>query len=411
MRSLIRRRGFTLIELLVVIAVIAVLAAILFPVFAKARAKAQQTTCLNNQRQLAVSLALFAQEHDELYPDADNWMRTLNAGQNLPKKLWDCPTTARAGSGDSPEYLYGSLIAGKSDGEVDPVSTLLTADGAHQATAVPLTYAQVAYGTADIAFRHAGKVVSAYVDGHVESGSFVRGVLGATAWFRADLGAETSGTSVTKWVDLTGGGADCTPAVGATDCPSLVPAALNGLPVVRFAFATSPTSDSDNLIGNLSLVGGTGITMAVVGKINTTSNSYGRTVTYGAASGYAEFPIACLNNPPVTLNWAGGGVTATGTTVGSYKLMYADGDDLSRTVNTYENGVKKSSGTLATRVNDMTEYLAMGVYRHWSGGAPHYDGNGRLNGDLAEVLIFSRPLDGVDRAAVTTYLMNKWGLQ
>jgi prepilin-type N-terminal cleavage/methylation domain-containing protein len=62
--------GFTLIELLVVIAIIAVLAAILFPVFAKAREKARQTTCLNNQRQLATAIQLYAQDHEEVLPDA-----------------------------------------------------------------------------------------------------------------------------------------------------------------------------------------------------------------------------------------------------------------------------------------------------------------------------------------------------
>jgi prepilin-type N-terminal cleavage/methylation domain-containing protein/prepilin-type processing-associated H-X9-DG protein len=59
------RRGFTLIELLVVIAIIAILAAILFPVFAKAREKARQTSCLNNNRQLATAFLMYAQDYDE----------------------------------------------------------------------------------------------------------------------------------------------------------------------------------------------------------------------------------------------------------------------------------------------------------------------------------------------------------
>lgn len=58
---MLHRRGFTLIELLVVIAIIAILAAILFPVFAKAREKARQTTCSNNQRQLAVAILMATQ--------------------------------------------------------------------------------------------------------------------------------------------------------------------------------------------------------------------------------------------------------------------------------------------------------------------------------------------------------------
>lgn len=65
-----RRRGFTLIELLVVIAIIAILAAILFPVFAKAREKARQTSCLSNIRQLATGVLGYCQDYDEIYPPA-----------------------------------------------------------------------------------------------------------------------------------------------------------------------------------------------------------------------------------------------------------------------------------------------------------------------------------------------------
>jgi prepilin-type N-terminal cleavage/methylation domain-containing protein/prepilin-type processing-associated H-X9-DG protein len=62
------RRGFTLIELLVVIAIIAILAAILFPVFAKAREKARQSSCLSNLKQLALGILQYAQDYDEMYP-------------------------------------------------------------------------------------------------------------------------------------------------------------------------------------------------------------------------------------------------------------------------------------------------------------------------------------------------------
>ncbi|MEN6645340.1 MAG: DUF1559 domain-containing protein [Armatimonadia bacterium] len=62
------RRGFTLIELLVVIAIIASLAAILFPVFAKAREKARQSSCLNNMKQLGLAAMQYAQDYDEMLP-------------------------------------------------------------------------------------------------------------------------------------------------------------------------------------------------------------------------------------------------------------------------------------------------------------------------------------------------------
>jgi len=63
-----KRRGFTLIELLVVIAIIAILAAILFPVFAQARAKARGISCLSNCKQIATSFYMYVQDYDEMTP-------------------------------------------------------------------------------------------------------------------------------------------------------------------------------------------------------------------------------------------------------------------------------------------------------------------------------------------------------
>lgn len=69
----IRRRAFTLIELLVVIAIIAILAAILFPVFAQARAKARQASCLSNEKQLSTATLIYVQDYDEtFYPHRFN---------------------------------------------------------------------------------------------------------------------------------------------------------------------------------------------------------------------------------------------------------------------------------------------------------------------------------------------------
>src|SRR5689334_4870314 len=63
-----KNKGFTLIELLVVIAIIAILAAILFPVFAQAREKARQTSCLSNEKQLGTAFLMYVQDYDETFP-------------------------------------------------------------------------------------------------------------------------------------------------------------------------------------------------------------------------------------------------------------------------------------------------------------------------------------------------------
>jgi prepilin-type N-terminal cleavage/methylation domain-containing protein/prepilin-type processing-associated H-X9-DG protein len=69
-----RKHAFTLIELLVVIAIIAILAAILFPVFAQARQKARLTSCLSNLKQLGTALSMYIQDYDEmLTPHLDRW--------------------------------------------------------------------------------------------------------------------------------------------------------------------------------------------------------------------------------------------------------------------------------------------------------------------------------------------------
>src|SRR2546426_8289250 len=73
--------GFTLIELLVVIAIIAILAAILFPVFAQAREKARQSTCLSNQKQLGTAMSMYIQDYDERFP---NWRTVVPKSADDP---------------------------------------------------------------------------------------------------------------------------------------------------------------------------------------------------------------------------------------------------------------------------------------------------------------------------------------
>lgn len=76
------KRAFTLIELLVVVAIVAILAAILFPVFARARENARRTSCLSNMKQIGLGIMLYTQDYDERLP-----MSARSTARQV--RLWD----------------------------------------------------------------------------------------------------------------------------------------------------------------------------------------------------------------------------------------------------------------------------------------------------------------------------------
>ncbi len=126
----VKRHGFTLIELLVVIAIIAILAAILFPVFAQARSKARQATCLSNGKQVGLAISMYAQDYDETLPGNEmpmaglsqplGWMQPFDPAVPLTYRVWAreiMPYARNMGVFRCPETKPRS-----SDGPCDPAN-------------------------------------------------------------------------------------------------------------------------------------------------------------------------------------------------------------------------------------------------------------------------------------------------
>jgi prepilin-type N-terminal cleavage/methylation domain-containing protein len=187
------RKGFTLIELLVVIAIIAILAAILFPVFSKAREKARQTNCSSNQRQISLSVMMYAQDNQETLPGVTPVTATNNTGilstLSIPAKVQKC-----LDSTSTPGYNYAADLIGVSLGSVNSTSQvdcILTADGAIPSGGTNAT--GVFFDASGIATTiHGGTgYIASFLDGHVQ---FVNPGSGSTS--ATDLTAVTGPTAV-----------------------------------------------------------------------------------------------------------------------------------------------------------------------------------------------------------------------
>jgi len=196
-------RGFTLIELLVVIAIIAILAAILFPVFAKAREKAKGTTCQSNLKQISMAIIMYCQDTDGYGPFntcGSFWPQKLGGSKHAPPMymigtwnmhpLYGCGATKRmygmnryrgaaCGNGGSTVTTPWQL----EEGVANPDQTMLVADARSALTCPPEYFYEESPGV-ELAF-HGSVNNMAFCDGHVKgmSPGHLKASVNTSPWY------------------------------------------------------------------------------------------------------------------------------------------------------------------------------------------------------------------------------------
>ncbi len=419
------RKGFTLIELLVVIAIIAILAAILFPVFAKAREKARQTSCINNQKQITTAALMYAQDHDELLPTADTFWGALSIDRGVLK----CPTKSRLANG----YVYANRVAGKALGELpSPETTAVTGDGA-TTTIQPAnntfdaTYDGVAYLAADYdAGRHGGKMIASFLDGHQELLSAAPGASGLplkaalyppvtnnlVLWLYADT---VSAASVTNWSDYSGSGNDASVATGCS-APSLSAALINGHNAVSF---NGVNTTGNALTGNGAQMNG--LDVLIAGRVRTGAqanagvfimNNSAAGVDYGTGETSIIWSSGFVSNNPSGADgrWHGNipGTIANATLAVNAWHVYgftADGSAASANITMRDKGTTFASGTAAGNLsNNLNKYM-IGCRMSAGGTSANW-----CLCDVAEILVYKAALAAGDRQSVENYLRARYGL-
>ena len=157
-KHLSRRFGFTLIELLVVIAIIAILAAILFPVFARARENARRSSCQSNEKQIALGLKQYLQDNNEKYPAATGWQAALEPYVKS-SALFKCPSASGTGAFD---YSFNSYLSRLNESKIEfSETTVLTTESARASQAAAET-------SSTAGERHFEGSNYAFTDGHVK---------------------------------------------------------------------------------------------------------------------------------------------------------------------------------------------------------------------------------------------------
>ncbi|MEI6518559.1 MAG: prepilin-type N-terminal cleavage/methylation domain-containing protein [bacterium] len=369
-------KGFTLIELLVVIAIIAILAAILFPVFAKAREKSRQTVCTSNQRQLAIAMTMYAQDHEQRLPNSGTWKTSLGGSNGISGKSWECPSASKSGDNSISVYGYNSWLSDRVTSDIDnPAKVLMTADSAGGVN--------ILNSVTDIdTNRHSSKAVASYVDGHSEAGSSFDLVPCPISknnlqfWVMADMGVVANATTgaVTLWKDQSGKARDLTPA---TISPILSATGMNGKPTISFSGVTNCGMQVD---------------FRAVG-----------------ATQSAKWSVFTVSNSP-NATQMGRIVGAGGLNGGTYYSDYENTGGFYLTPKQLtKDAIQAGPGAGVCVFSSIPTTNNYSIYG-FSVGKRGMQGGDYYTGDVSEVLCFSPALSTSDSNIIYEYLKKKWGI-
>jgi prepilin-type N-terminal cleavage/methylation domain-containing protein/prepilin-type processing-associated H-X9-DG protein len=406
-----RLRAFTLIELLVVIAIIAILAAILFPVFTKVREKARQSNCMNNQRQLAIAIRMYIDDHDGLLPDANTWKADCD---NLPPMTFSCPTAGKSKNG----YVYNAALSNQPENFNSPDKVMLTADGSRSGGAtiswaegitawysagagvttdddgkvqewstrfmptytqgMDLTAANICFDEKDIAYRHTGKTIMSFLDGHVEPTD----------------GVPSSGGGEPFTMTTADGGS----AEGPSTPPTLVADGLTGKPTIRFVAEDRTCLKNSKGIGvNLNRDDYTVIMVRNMNPPATVPGSYSTLISVPGVAirvrklhyllGDGSVDEQSFTTTPAICMWS---LVVSGS---SY--------------NTYLGGAPQDNGTLQRNMSarDVDPAFIGREVLNW----PSYN-TFPATMDLSELLVFKRALSSAEIAVVHSRLLEGYAI-
>ena len=407
------KRGFTLIELLVVIAIIAVLAAILFPVFAQAREKSMQSACLSNQKQIATAILMYVQDNDETMPSSSTVWKNVNLGA----AVLVCPTKGKSFPNG---YVFNNTLSAMPLGNIAKSGQIImTADGMHAGSlSGTITYDNVAYTTTDYDFRHKGQIVATYDDGHAMLTNSTS-MSSASLWLRADNGTTLSGFNLTSWQSY--GSTLATSYI--TGSPTWNMTGVNGTGINNCSAIQFTAGYADVMPpGALTVQGFTlfyvfqtvGTPTASDSMFVFTKAGNGQWTRVYMTNGQLEFTNSA-NPPPSGGSWTWYDITTTSPT------PFNDNKPHLLVLNVPANA---SLGTKPTFTVDGTQAPTGGVGGNGSiwpinlnGGYMGlfgiYASYSMTSGDkynVGEVIFYPSQLDDMDIALQTTYLRSKYGI-